>query len=127
MAGGAKNFSLNYEINSLAMAHHGASVQDFRVTRWLEENDVIYLDDNDKSNEAKQLIVMFTPGHTPDSCSYWFAGERRMFIGDTIYPYTAVHLDCIGSNVKDYLSTLQKLIAFLSSLNSALYTTSHAN
>jgi len=118
MAGNAKTFSQNYEINSLAMAHPGASVRQFTVTRWLEENDIIYLDDNDKDNRANQISVLFTPGHTPDSCAYWYPAGRRLFTGDTIYPFTAVHLDCIGSNVKDYVATLQKLVAFVKAKSS---------
>jgi hypothetical protein len=60
LAGSAKVFSNNFETNSLAMAHHGASVKGFRVTRWLEENDVLYLDDGDKADPNKQIHVRET-------------------------------------------------------------------
>jgi len=33
-------------------------------------------------------------------------------MGDTIYPYTAIHLDCIGSNCADYVHTIQNVLAF---------------
>jgi len=55
------------------------------------------------------LEVIYTPGHTPDSIALYARYEKRIFVGDTIYPYTAIHLDCIGSNIKDYISSLKKL------------------
>eukprot|EP01124_Arcella_intermedia_P031803 TRINITY_DN7273_c0_g1_i3.p1 TRINITY_DN7273_c0_g1~~TRINITY_DN7273_c0_g1_i3.p1 ORF type:complete len:304 (-),score=74.52 TRINITY_DN7273_c0_g1_i3:52-963(-) len=108
---GSKNkvFSQNIEINSLAAAHHGCSCKHFEVTRWLQEGDLIYMDDNDKTKE-KSLEVIFTPGHTPDSVGFCFRfGEKRLFIGDLIYPFTAIHLDCIGSNPADFVSSLNRL------------------
>lgn len=33
-------------------------------------------------------------------------------------PYTAIHLDCIGSNVADYLQTLNKLATFVKQIKS---------
>lgn len=110
-----KVFTNGFEINSLAMAHSGAKVNGFRVTRWLEENEIIHLDDSDKENPAKQMQIVWTPGHTPDSAAFWFPAENRLFIGDTIYPFTAVHLDCIGSNVNDFMRSLQKLQSFVRS------------
>eukprot|EP01122_Echinamoeba_exundans_P002929 TRINITY_DN1292_c0_g2_i8.p1 TRINITY_DN1292_c0_g2~~TRINITY_DN1292_c0_g2_i8.p1 ORF type:complete len:270 (-),score=34.17 TRINITY_DN1292_c0_g2_i8:1569-2378(-) len=95
------------------MAHPGARVSGFRVTRWLEDGEKILLDDADPENPEKQITVIWTPGHTPDSAAFWFPPEKRLFIGDTLYPFTAVHLDCIGSNVNDYVLTLQKLRRFV--------------
>jgi glyoxylase-like metal-dependent hydrolase (beta-lactamase superfamily II) len=57
--------------------------------------------------------VVFTPGHTPDSAAYWFPGEKRFFIGDTLYPFTAVHVDCLGSNPADFFNTVNKLKEFV--------------
>ena len=36
----------------------------------------------------------------------------RLFTGDTIYPFTCMHLDCLGSNVEDFQATLGKLTDF---------------
>lgn len=120
MSGRDKKFTEGYEINSLAMAHHGASVSPFQVTRWLREGDTISLDDMCSEAQLRQkrtLHVLETPGHTPDSCAYYFPQDQRIFVGDTIYPYTAIHLDCIGSNVSDYFETLNKLVHFVKKIN----------
>ena len=130
MGGNNQVFSNNVDINSLCMAH-GCTVKPYTVTRWLNEGDVIYLDDaNQDVNHA--LSVLFTPGHTPDSIALHYPHRNRcdvqlydccvrivctfvrLFTGDTIYPFTAMHLDCIGSNVDDYQATLLKLQEFTS-------------
>jgi len=107
-----KKFSQNYEINSLAMAHSGMKLKEFSVSRWLNEGDLIYLGDKNPSKE-NALEVIFTPGHTSDSISLYAHWEKRLFVGDTIYPFTVIHLDGIGSNVKDYTESLKKLSRFL--------------
>jgi len=117
-----RTFTENYEINSLAMAHSGAKVKTFSVSRWLSEGDLIYLDDKNPTKEDS-LEVLFTPGHTPDSISLYAHWEKRLFVGDHMYPFTVVHLDCIGSNINDYLSSTKKLIQFIA--NNATTTTEH--
>jgi len=107
-----KTFSENFEINSLALAHSGAKIKPFVVTRWLNDGDLIYLDDSNQNKEFS-LEVIFSPGHTPDSISLFAHFESRLFVGDLLYPFTAIHLDCLGSNLKDYISSLQKLINFV--------------
>jgi len=115
MGGNDKVFTENFEINSLALAHSGATVKHFGISRWLEEGDLIYMDDSQPVKE-KSLQVIFTPGHTSDSIALFSHFENRLFVGDNIYPYTAIHLDCIGSNVKSYIESLRKLREFVASI-----------
>jgi glyoxylase-like metal-dependent hydrolase (beta-lactamase superfamily II) len=94
------------------------------ITHWLKDGDLIYLDDKNKDPNFA-IEVIHTPGHTPDSIALYAKFENRIFIGDTICkfnnlfddnnnsyldPYTAIHLDCIGSNLNDYLHSLKKLV-----------------
>ncbi len=65
-------------------------------------------------------MVLHTPGHTPDSLSLWFPAERRIFVGDFIYPWTAIHLDCLGANVLQYLASLRKLKRFVADQDARL-------
>lgn len=53
------------------------------MTKWLEEGEVIYLNDSNPSQE-EALEVIFTPGHTPDSIALYAPFDRRIFVGDTI-------------------------------------------
>eukprot|EP01120_Amphizonella_sp_Union-15-10_P014296 TRINITY_DN6883_c0_g1_i1.p1 TRINITY_DN6883_c0_g1~~TRINITY_DN6883_c0_g1_i1.p1 ORF type:complete len:387 (-),score=66.95 TRINITY_DN6883_c0_g1_i1:86-1246(-) len=112
-----KTFSNNYETNSLALAFPGAKVKNFEVSQWLNDGDLIYLDDKDKQ-KSKSLEVIFTPGHTPDSIALYFHGGKRLFVGDSLYPFTAIHLDCLGSNLPDYVSSMNKLNKFLETVKS---------
>jgi glyoxylase-like metal-dependent hydrolase (beta-lactamase superfamily II) len=112
-----KTFSQNVEINSLAMAH-SHQVKPFTVSRWLNEGELIYLNDAKPSRELS-LEVIFTPGHTPDSIALYAHWEKRLFVGDIIYPFTTIHVDGIGSNAADYLNSLKKISKFIDTQESA--------
>eukprot|EP00026_Physarum_polycephalum_P010577 Phypoly_transcript_10743.p1 GENE.Phypoly_transcript_10743~~Phypoly_transcript_10743.p1 ORF type:complete len:425 (-),score=70.88 Phypoly_transcript_10743:10-1224(-) len=106
-----KTFSQNLDINSLAMAH-SHQVKPFTVSRWLNEGELIYLNDAQPSKDLS-LEVIFVPGHTPDSIALYAHWEKRLFVGDIIYPFTTIHVDGIGSNVADYLNSLKKISKFI--------------
>ena len=95
-----KRFTENYELTSLCCAH-GCQVKPFEVNTWVEDGALLYLDDADRS-PANTLQIIYTPGHTMDSVSVYHYGDWRLFIGDLLYPFTAVSLSAIGSNMKDY-------------------------
>jgi len=118
MGSNARKFTENYEINSLAMAH-STTAKKFTVNKWLQDGELIYLDDKNQTKE-KSLEVIFTPGHTPDSIALFSYIEHRMFIGDTFYPFTAVHLDCIGSSLSEYMETLKKLSNFIKKIKNEI-------
>jgi len=105
----SKTFSNNLDINSLALAHPGAKVEGCHVTRWLDDGELVYLDDSEKIPQ-KAISVLHSPGHTPDSASFCFTGDKRIFIGDILYPYTVTHLDCIGSNLDDFVSSINRIL-----------------
>lgn len=114
MGGADRKFSENWQLTSLAAAHGGAKVLPFTVTRWLNDGERIYLNDKVKS-EADSLVVLTTPGHTSDSISLYHPGSKRLFVGDVLYPWTALHLDSLGSSVDAFLATLAKLRSFINS------------
>eukprot|EP01012_Entosiphon_sulcatum_P038358 TRINITY_DN4972_c0_g1_i1.p1 TRINITY_DN4972_c0_g1~~TRINITY_DN4972_c0_g1_i1.p1 ORF type:complete len:325 (-),score=35.64 TRINITY_DN4972_c0_g1_i1:961-1935(-) len=111
-----KAFTQNFEINSLAAAHPGASVRAFPVSKWLAEGDLIYFDDANPTKEMS-LEVLWTPGHTPDSISLFSHWEKRLFVGDLLYPFSAVHVDCLGSNTKQFLTSINRLKEFMRALS----------
>eukprot|EP01105_Mastigella_eilhardi_P012705 TRINITY_DN2903_c0_g1_i1.p1 TRINITY_DN2903_c0_g1~~TRINITY_DN2903_c0_g1_i1.p1 ORF type:complete len:411 (-),score=122.61 TRINITY_DN2903_c0_g1_i1:69-1301(-) len=112
MGGNNRGFSQNMEINSLVIAHPGARLLPFEVNRWLADGELIYLDDS-HTDPQLALCVIYTPGHTPDSLSLYAPFDNRLFIGDFIYPFTVVHIDCLGGNASAYRQTLRKLCDFL--------------
>jgi len=69
---------------------------------------LIHLDPADESREGS-LEVLHTPGHTTDSIALIDRTAKTVYVGDTLYPFTAVHLDCIGSSMSDCLMSLDRL------------------
>jgi glyoxylase-like metal-dependent hydrolase (beta-lactamase superfamily II) len=69
-------FTNNMELNSLAHAHIGCTAPNFVVSRWLNDRELIYLDDSIPSLSLS-LRVLHTPGHTPDSISLYSYKHQR--------------------------------------------------
>ena len=112
MSGASKAFTENYATTSLAAAH-GVEVAPFAVSRWLEDGERIAIVSSAAASggggNGEYLEVLHTPGHTPDSVALYYPAADRIFIGDSLYPYTAIHLDCLGSDLAAYEATLRKL------------------
>eukprot|EP00754_Rhynchopus_humris_P014721 Rhum_TRINITY_DN14408_c17_g2::Rhum_TRINITY_DN14408_c17_g2_i1::g.88651::m.88651 len=117
MSGASRAFTENYATTSLAAAH-GVEVAPFTVSRWLEDGERIVVSSaaaaaagsgGSGGNDEEYLEVLHTPGHTPDSVALYYPAADRIFIGDSLYPYTAIHLDCLGSDLAAYEATLRKL------------------
>jgi glyoxylase-like metal-dependent hydrolase (beta-lactamase superfamily II) len=66
----------------------------------LSEGDVIALD-------GLELRVMETPGHTPDSLSFWLPADQAVLTGDTVLGYGTTVVHRLG----DYLTSLDRLRA----------------
>eukprot|EP01065_Artemidia_motanka_P030355 TRINITY_DN36377_c0_g1_i1.p1 TRINITY_DN36377_c0_g1~~TRINITY_DN36377_c0_g1_i1.p1 ORF type:complete len:365 (+),score=76.95 TRINITY_DN36377_c0_g1_i1:49-1143(+) len=111
MGGADKKFAGNYELTSLAAGQSGCQVKDFRVTRWLEDGEVVPIDDGGSLETG--IEVIFTPGHTPDGICLYSRRDKRLFVADMLYPYTCVNVDGLGSNAKDYYRSMKKLSAFV--------------
>ena len=74
------------------------------VTDYVADGDVIDLG-------GRQLRVVYTPGHSPDSLSLLDADNRILFVGDTFYPAPLyAHLD--GSSFVDYRASAERLAGF---------------
>lgn len=56
-----------------------------------------------------ELILMHTPGHTPDSCSV-FDGQH-LFSGDTLFIESAARTDFMGGNTGQLFDSFEKLRA----------------
>ena len=55
--------------------------------------------------------VLFTPGHTDDSVTYYFKENNNMFVGDFIFKGSIGRMD-LGGNISDMKNSLKKMINF---------------
>jgi glyoxylase-like metal-dependent hydrolase (beta-lactamase superfamily II) len=78
-------------------------VPPFPVTRWLKDGDVIDLG-------GRNLDVIHTPGHSPDSICLLDREARLLWTGDTFYT-GAIYLHLPGSDPDLFIKTYEKLIA----------------
>ena len=76
----------------------------FRVARWLVDGESIDLGD-------RQVSILSTPGHTPDSVTLVDAGRHWMFTGDLLNRGGTLY-DVPGSDLGAVASSLARLRAF---------------
>lgn len=80
----------------------GAHVLQPAAPTWVvEQGDVIELGD-------RAFEVLHFPGHSPGSIGLWEATTGVLFAGDAIYDGPLLY-DLEGSNIDDYIATLERL------------------
>jgi hydroxyacylglutathione hydrolase len=77
----------------------------FRVGEWLAPGAILDLG-------GRSLQVLSTPGHTPTSVALFDATNRRLFIGDFIYP-TTLYAFLPGASLSAYQTTAKMLLHML--------------
>jgi len=76
-----------------------------RVTQWIAPGGIIDLG-------GRQLTLLHTPGHTPNSVSLYDAAHRQLFTGDFIYP-TTLYAFLPGASLSAYRATARRLLSML--------------
>jgi glyoxylase-like metal-dependent hydrolase (beta-lactamase superfamily II) len=62
--------------------------------------------------EGEQLVVLHTPGHSPDHVALWDEGSRAVFTGDLVIPGGSVMIHTgRGGDMIQYLESLQRVRA----------------
>jgi len=80
----------------------------------LIEHNAVITGRGDESGEG--LLVLHTPGHTPDSLSLWDARTRGLFVGDTVYEREPIIFPPQGDIVR-WFATMDFLIDFVRKKN----------
>ncbi len=83
----------------------GLAAPSVRVEEWLTPGVTIDLG-------GRSLRVLSTPGHTPSSVALLDAVNRRLFIGDYMYP-TRLYVFLPGASLSAYQATARMLIGML--------------
>ena len=59
---------------------------------------------------AGPLVVLHTPGHSPDHIALWHADSRSLFVGDLLVLGSTVFIPASdGGSLADYLASLERL------------------
>lgn len=74
----------------------------FDLGRWVAPGEVIAVG-------ARELQVLHTPGHSPDSVSLWEADRNRFYAADFIY-CGALYAQTPGASLRDYLRISEQLL-----------------
>ena len=78
-------------------------VRPFAVSWWLKDGDVIELGD-------RNLEVIHTPGHSPDSICLLDRDAKLLWTGDTFYS-GAIYLHLPGSDLATFINSYEKMIS----------------
>jgi len=74
----------------------------YKVTRWMKEGDRINLG-------GKELEVIHTPGHSPDSVSLLERREHLLFTGDIFY-LAPIYIYSKDSDMDEFISSFRKMV-----------------
>lgn len=76
----------------------------------IKPNKINYLKEGKlEINEFSELRVLLMPGHTPGSCCFYFAKEKIIFTGDTLFKQAVGRYDFSYSNKNELKKSIQKL------------------
>ena len=85
--------------------YDGLVAPSFRIGEWLAPGATIDLG-------GRTLKVLSTPGHTPTSVALFDAANRRLFMGDFVYP-TTLYAFLPGASLSAYQTTARMLLEML--------------
>jgi glyoxylase-like metal-dependent hydrolase (beta-lactamase superfamily II) len=83
---------------------HGIETLKYNVTNWADDGQRVVT----HNGEDLDLVIYYTPGHTPDEIAIWDPRERVLFLDDTMYEWENIIFPIEGS-LQLYSETLRKL------------------
>lgn len=86
---------------------------EFRVSRWLSAGETLDLGE-------RQITILSTPGHTPDSVSVLDSDRHRIFTGDLLNRLGTL-ADVPGSDIREMAKSAAKVARFASTTASTVY------
>ena len=100
---------------SLAAAHPRAG---FRKFPWPDEDNQYHvrwepLGDHDRLHVGgEEIIVLHTPGHSPDHLAFWHPPSATVFTGDLVVRGSSVMIESSrGGDLTQYLASLERILA----------------
>ena len=103
----------NYKVLKILLTHNhfdhvGALdelLKEYKIDVLKKDN----LEEKEYNYNTFTFKVIFTPGHTNDSVTYYFEKEKTMFTGDFLFQGTIGRTDLPTGNIKEMLESLNKI------------------
>lgn len=81
------------------------SIRPFKVTQWLRDGDVVDLG-------GRELEIIHTPGHSPDSVCILDRVNRVFWTGDTFYP-APIYVYSPSTSLDEFIDSFSKMVRLL--------------
>ena len=76
---------------------------------FIKPTSIKYLTETDFKTSNFKFKILFSPGHTPGSCCYYFKEENTLFTGDTLFKEGIGRTDFSYSSKDDLKKSLKKI------------------
>lgn len=120
-ASAAEELAKKFEIKIYAHEAEKETLEDARMnlTAAFGTAKVFHADVFLKDDEILELIgckikVLFTPGHTPGGCCYYFNDQRLLFSGDTLFCESVGRTDFPGGSSSTLIRSIREKLLNLS-------------
>ncbi len=84
----------------------GGASERYKATVYVQDNDVLHL-------AGFEIKVLFTPGHTPGGCCFYFKNEGVIFPGDTLFCGSVGRTDFPGGSMSDLVHAVRDRLLVL--------------
>jgi glyoxylase-like metal-dependent hydrolase (beta-lactamase superfamily II) len=84
----------------------GGASECYKATVYVQDNDVLHL-------AGFEIKVLFTPGHTPGGCCFYFKNEGVLFPGDTLFCGSVGRTDFPGGSMSDLVHAVRDRLLVL--------------
>ncbi|CAJ0583243.1 unnamed protein product, partial [Mesorhabditis spiculigera] len=101
----------NKNYTRLMDSTHQWETKTYKVTRWIEDKEEIFLGDHRLPENRVQ--VLWTPGHTPDSITLWYDHGGRFFIGDLFNRFEDIKFVYEHCNVRQAEASIRRMLEFV--------------
>ena len=102
-----------YEILGVLITHHHfdhvGALQDIKDKYKIEVYDRSNLEEKEITIGSFAFTVIYTPGHSKDSISFYFQKEKIMFVGDFVFKNTIGRTDLEGGDFFEMKNSIEKL------------------
>lgn len=120
-AGAAKTLAAQYDILVYAHEKEAKTLEDSRMNlsgplaggTTTYHADVFLKDEQELTLAGLHMRVLFTPGHTPGGCCYYFPREDVLFSGDSLFCGSVGRTDFPGGSMRTLVDSVRNKLMSL--------------